>query len=164
MSQNEHDAGHQSPIKTPKQLITAIALAFVVPILLIVMISQYVANIRSVDLDSPAMSSEAVAKRMKPVADLGFADVSPGGGAAAAPKSGEEIYKTVCSACHASGAAGAPKTGDKAAWALRLKAGIDAVYANALNGKGAMPAKGGNAALSEAELKAAVDYLVDLAK
>jgi cytochrome c5 len=60
--------------------------------------------------------------------------------------------------------AGAPKAGDKAAWAPRLKTGADALYASALKGKGAMPAKGGNNALADADVKAAVDYLTSLAK
>ena len=162
MSQNEHDAGHESPIKTPKQLITVIVLAFLVPILLIVLLSQFVTNMRSVNLDSAAMTSDAVAKRLKPVGDVAFADT--GSEAAAGPKSGAEIYKSVCSACHDSGAAGAPKAGDKAAWAPRLKSGANTLYASVLKGKGAMPAKGGNAALADAEVKAAVDHLMSLAK
>jgi cytochrome c5 len=178
MSQNEHDAGHESPIKTPKQLITTIVLAFLVPILLIVMISQYVASIRSVNMDSAAMSSDAVAKRLKPVGDLAFAEAGGGVAAVAAPApdqataaapeagkaDGKKIYETSCAACHAAGVAGAPKAGDKAAWAPRLKTGMNALYANALKGKGAMPAKGGNATLADADVKAAVDYLAGLAK
>jgi cytochrome c5 len=66
-------------------------------------------------------------------------------------------------ACHATGAAGAPKLGDKAAWAPRLKTGIDALYASSLKGKGAMPAKGG-ASLPDADVKAAVDYMAAAAK
>jgi len=162
MSENEHDAGHESPIKTPKQLITVIALAFLVPILLIVLLSQFVANIRSVDMNSAAMSPDAVAKRLKPVGNLTFADA--GGDAAKAPKSGEEVYKSVCTACHSSGAAGAPKLGDKSDWAPRLKAGQKTLLNSALKGKGAMPAKGGNNALADADVKAAVDYLASLAK
>ena len=78
---------------------------------------------------------------------------------AAAAVDGKKTYDTICMACHATGAAGAPKLGDKAAWAPRLKAGNDALYASALKGKGAMPAKGGNPALSDAEIKASVDYM-----
>lgn len=73
---------------------------------------------------------------------------------------GKPIYDKVCVACHASGAAGAPKYGDAAAWAPRLKAGISALYTSALNGKGAMPKKGGATDLPDADVKAAVDYLV----
>ncbi len=117
MSQNEHDSGHESPIKTPKQLITVVALAFVVPVVVIVLLSQFFANIRSVDKDSPAMAYEAVAKRLKPVGDIAFADAA--GDAAKAPRSGEEIYKTTCNACHASGAAGAPLSSCATEWGGR---------------------------------------------
>ncbi len=70
---------------------------------------------------------------------------------------GSKIYKNTCSSCHDSGVAGSPKLGDKAAWSPRIAAGK--LYANALNGIRAMPAKGGNASLSDADVKAAVDYM-----
>ena len=159
MSQNEHDAGHESPIKTPKQLITVIALAFLVPILIIVMLSQFVANMRSVDRDSAAMSPDAVAKRLKPVGDLAFADT--GGEAAQGPKSGEEIYKSVCSACHATGAAGAPKFGDKNDWAARLKEGQKMLVETAIKGAGAMPPRGGSAGLSDLDVERAVVFMAN---
>jgi cytochrome c5 len=161
MSQNEHDSEHESPIKTPKQLITVIALAFLVPILLFVLLSQFIANIRSVDMNSAAMSPDAVAKRLKPVGDLTFADA--GGDAAKAPKSGEEVYKSVCSACHSSGAAGAPKLGDKSDWAPRLKAGQKTLLNSALKGKGAMPPRGGAADSSDLEVERAVVYMANQA-
>lgn len=82
----------------------------------------------------------------------------------AAPKDGATVVNTVCGACHNSGAAGAPKTGDKAAWGPRIAQGNEALYAAALNGKGAMPPKGGASDLSEAEIKAAVDFLVSKSK
>jgi cytochrome c5 len=66
--------------------------------------------------------------------------------------------------CHAAGVAGAPKAGDKAAWAPRLGAGVDALYANSIKGKNAMPPKGGNLSLPDADVKAAVDYMVGLVK
>jgi cytochrome c5 len=163
MSQTEHDTGHESPIKTPKQLIIVIALAFLVPILIITLLSQYFANIRSIVKDSPAMSPDAVAKRLKPVGELAFAD-APAAQAAPGKADGKKIYESTCTACHATGAAGAPKAGDKAAWAPRLKTGMNALYASASKGKGARPPNGGNAALADAELKAAVDYLTGTAK
>ncbi|HQO29833.1 MAG TPA: c-type cytochrome, partial [Accumulibacter sp.] len=70
----------------------------------------------------------------------------------------------VCNACHGTGAAGAPKAGDKAAWAPRIAAGMPALLESATKGKNAMPPKGGAADLSDAELKAAVEHLVGLAK
>lgn len=161
MSQNAHDAGHESPIKTPKQLIITVVLAFLVPILLIVMISQFVANIRSVDMSSEAMSPDAVATRLKPVADLGFAEA--GATAAAGPRSGEDVYKAVCSACHASGAAGAPKFGDQGEWAARIKQGEKALLNSALKGKNAMPPRGGGADLSDLEVERAMIYMANKA-
>jgi len=83
--------------------------------------------------------------------------------AAGAPD-GKKVYDGVCAVCHAAGIAGAPKFGDKAAWAPRLKTGMDALYASAIKGKAAMPPKGGNASLSDAEVKAAVDYMAAAAK
>ena len=84
--------------------------------------------------------------------------------AAAAKPDGKKIYDTTCMACHGAGVAGAPKFGDKAAWAPRLKLGIDALHASALKGKGAMPPKGGNVSLPDADVKAAVDYMVAAAQ
>jgi cytochrome c5 len=72
---------------------------------------------------------------------------------------GQQIYRQACAFCHDKGIAGAPKTGDAAAWTPRLAQGMDGVYASALRGKGAMPAKGGNPSLADADVKAAVDYL-----
>ncbi len=83
---------------------------------------------------------------------------------AAAKPDGKRIYDTACVACHGAGVAGAPKFGDKTAWAPRLKTGTDALYTSALKGKAAMPAKGGNAALPDADVKAAVDYMLAAAK
>jgi cytochrome c5 len=161
MSQNEHDSEHQSLIQTPKQVITVIALTFLVPVVLILLLSQFIANMRSVDKDSPAMTPDAVAKRLKPVGELAFADA--GGDAAKAPKSGEEVYKSVCTACHASGAAGAPKLGDKGGWAPRLKDGQKKLVATAIRGEGAMPARGGGADLSDLEVERAVVYMANQA-
>jgi cytochrome c oxidase subunit II len=84
--------------------------------------------------------------------------------AAAGAADGKKTYDTTCMACHSTGAAGAPKLGDKAAWAPRLKQGVAALHASALKGKGAMPPKGGNAALSDEAVNAAVDYMAAAAK
>lgn len=83
---------------------------------------------------------------------------------AAQAADGAAVYNEACMACHDSGAAGAPKLGDKAAWGPRIAAGMDAVYKNALSGKGAMPAKGGRMDKSDADIKAAVDYMVGKSK
>jgi len=83
---------------------------------------------------------------------------------AAASIDGAQVYQGACMACHAAGIAGAPRTGDKAAWADRIAQGADTLYTHAIGGfqgkAGVMPAKGGNAALSDDEVKAAVDHMV----
>jgi cytochrome c5 len=137
----------------------------------------------------PVMSDEAVKQRLAPVAKVvvdpnapapaatpaaatapAVAAVSVPPAAATPAKasggagSGKSTYDAVCQVCHAAGVAGAPKYGDKAAWAPRIKQGVDALHANAIKGKGAMPPKGGNPSLSDADVSAAVDYMVSAAK
>ena len=77
---------------------------------------------------------------------------------------GKKVYDTICTACHTAGVANAPKPGDKAAWAPRLKQGPDALVQSVIKGKGAMPPKAGNPALTEAEIRAAIDFMVSQAK
>ncbi|MDB5964501.1 MAG: cytochrome c5 family protein, partial [Polaromonas sp.] len=85
------------------------------------------------------------------------------GAAAAAGGAVPALYTQVCAVCHAAGVAGAPKFGDKAAWAPRVTAGVDALTASAIKGKGAMPPKGGSTA-SDADIKAVVQYMVNAVK
>jgi|TARA_B110000977_G_scaffold72155_1_gene97743 cytochrome c5 len=109
--------------------------------------------------------ASAVAERTKPMANVYVGSVpvaatqAPAAMKVAVELSGEEVYQQVCAACHNAGVMNAPKPGDKAAWDQRLAKGIDVVYANAIGGIGGMPAKGGRADLSDAAVKAAVDYL-----
>ena len=152
-------------IKTPRQLITVVVLAFVVPVILIILLATYV--VRSTPggaAGSDAMSEKAIAERMQPVGFVAVAD----SGAAKSLQTGEAVYAAACSACHATGVAGAPKTGDKAAWTPRVAQGANVLHDHALKGyqgkAGVMPAKGGNAALSDEDVKAAVDYMVGVAK
>ena len=84
--------------------------------------------------------------------------------AAMAERSGEEVYNTNCSVCHAAGVAGAPKFGDAAAWAPRAEKGIDALLATAISGINAMPPKGTCMDCSDAELKSSIQYMLDAAK
>jgi cytochrome c5 len=145
---------HESVIRTPKQLIAAILAGFLVPIICIVLLVEYVTNHNRVGAGSTGQTAEAIAARIKPVADEGFTfrDVN-------APKqllAGTEVYKAVCSACHDSGAAGAPKVGDAAAWAPRIGQGYETLVKHAVQGIRAMPAKGGNPDLDEVEVARAV--------
>ncbi len=82
----------------------------------------------------------------------------------AAAAEGKEIYAKACSVCHVAGVANAPKLNDKAAWASRIKQGNDALVASVIKGKGAMPPRAGNASLSDADIKASVDYMIDQAR
>jgi cytochrome c5 len=150
---------HESPIRTPKQLITVLVLAFVVPIILIVLLSQLATSGRIFDKDSPAMSPEEVAKRIRPVADAAVVGApSPGGKAL---RTGEQIYQAVCTACHSTGVAKAPKFGDKRDWAPRIREGQKALVQVALKGEGAMPPRGGASDLTDFEVERAVVYMAN---
>ncbi|ROR32775.1 c-type cytochrome [Inmirania thermothiophila] len=81
-------------------------------------------------------------------------------GAANAAGDGKALYDRVCFACHATGAAGAPKVGDKAAWAPRIAQGVDTLVAHAVNGYNAMPPKGGCGDCDEAQIRAAIEYMI----
>ena len=80
--------------------------------------------------------------------------------ATVAAADGKAVYSQTCAACHANGVANAPKLVDKAAWESRVKAGKDLLIVSVLKGKGAMPPKGGNASLSDEDVRAAVDYIM----
>jgi cytochrome c5 len=154
MSGNEHE----SMIKTPKQLVAVLVLSFVVPIVIIVLLAHLATSGRIYDKDSPAMSPEEVAKRIKPVAD---ASVGAQGPAARALRTGEQIYRSVCVACHATGVAKAPKFGDRRDWARRIREGQKALVQVALKGEGAMPPRGGASDLSDLEVERAVVYMAN---
>ena len=146
---------HELPFKTAKQLITAIVLSFVVPIFTIVLLVKYVNQNQKTGAGSSAMTAEATAERIKPVAKVELKDMN----APKVLKSGEEIYTAACAACHNAGAAGAPKFGDKSAWAPRLKQGYDTLVQHAVNGIRGMPARGGNPDLDEIEVARAVAHM-----
>jgi cytochrome c5 len=103
-------------------------------------------------------SKEEISKRIQPVAQLYIGSGEPA--AAAGPRSGEDVYKASCFACHGTGAMSAPKKGDAVQWATRSEKGFDAMLANAINGFNAMPARGTCAACSDDEIKAAVEFMI----
>lgn len=102
--------------------------------------------------------------------DFMLAQVRPGAAAptpaeaSADASRGRTVYQSACAACHTTGVAGAPKLGDGAAWTPRINAGVATLHANALKGKGAMPPKGGNASLADADVRAAVDFIIAQAR
>ncbi|MEO8410243.1 MAG: c-type cytochrome [Propionivibrio sp.] len=115
-----------------------------------------------------AVGGDAAELRIQPVARVEMQQaVAPSAQSAQSdgpPRDGETVYNTICSVCHATGVAGAPKAGDKAAWAPRIANGLEALIKSATVGKGAMPPKGGASDLTDAELAAAVEHLVNLSK
>lgn len=175
MSEAHHDPVADNIETHPLQLAIWIGVGAIALVVGIILMAQFAVGAyggRSLEKD-PAMTPEALARRIGPVAKLQFEGSTPVAPAADAPKvatakvtaapakpDGKKTYDTACMACHATGAANAPKLGDKAAWAPRIKTGTDALYASVIKGKGAMPPKGGNAALADADVKAAVDYMV----
>ncbi len=157
MTDDVHQEDHSSAIKTPQQLITVILMSFAVTITILVLLARFAATSSSLDKDSPAMSEEATAQRLKPVGEVALAESS----AATGQRTAEDIVKTVCAACHESGALGAPKIGNQKDWAPRAARGLDKLTATAIKGVKAMPPKGGAAGLSDAEVTSAVIYMAN---
>ena len=158
-------------VKTFSGLIAALAALTVV----IFILAQMVVSASNLKKDKTvAQNDAAVAERIKPVGEVAVSSSNkvmdaliPTANAAGADK-GKSTYDGTCSVCHGAGIAGAPKFGDKAAWAPRIAQGADTLHTHALKGfqgkVGMMPAKGGNAGLPDADVKAAVDYMVEKAK
>jgi len=151
-----HDQ-HSSFIKTPQQLVIVILLAFLVPIIIIILLVQLVTSRPA--SDPGALAPEAVSKRLQPVGTVEFG-APP---AAAGARTGDSIVKTVCAACHQAGVANAPKLGDAKEWAPRIKSGLNQMVSIAINGKGAMPPRGGDASLTDAEITRAVVFMANQA-
>lgn len=158
MSDAQHDE-HEPLIKTPKQLIIAVIAAFAVPILIIILLANYVGMGAKEGAGGSGMSEEAVNDRIKPVAQLELKDPN----APRVFKTGEQLYKEVCATCHAAGVAGAPKFGDAASWGPRLSQGLDGLTKVALAGKGGMPARGGTSPddVSDYEIERAIVYMAN---
>ena len=150
---------HESAIRTPKQLAAAVIGFFLVTVLGIALLVQFVTATKLTGAGTESQSAEAIGSRLQPVADVGFTLKD-----ANAPKvlqSGEAIYTSTCAACHGAGVAGAPKVGDSAAWGARLAQGYDTIVKHALEGLRAMPAKGGNPDLDNIEVARAVVFMAN---
>ena len=155
MSANDHTTAHEEahtgPIKTPKQLLAAVFLSFVVPVFAIIGLVYYVAS-----ADKPMAGADdggrAIAERIQKVGMVEIRDANR------PLRAGEEVYKAQCIACHGSGAAGAPKFGDAAVWAPRIATGYDTLLTSALKGKNAMGAQGGGD-FQDVEIGRAVVYM-----
>jgi cytochrome c5 len=157
MSDAHHE--HESAIRTPKQLVAAVAGFFLVTVIGIILLVSFVTTKKLTGAGTESQSAEAIAARVRPVADEGYTlkDVN-------APKvlqAAEAVYTAICAACHTSGAAGAPKLGDAGAWAPRIAQGYDTLLKHAIEGIRAMPAKGGNPDLDNVEVARAVVYMAN---
>lgn len=157
MSLPENDHGHESAIKTPRQLLITVILAFLIPIAIIILLVNLVGSSIRTGAGSDSQSGEAIARRIQPVAGFKLVDAD----APKVFKTGEQVFQSTCSACHGTGVAGAPKFGDKDAWAKFIKQGYEDLVKNAIHGIGAMPPKGGNASLDDFEVARAVVYMTN---
>jgi cytochrome c5 len=157
-SDGSHDGPHEGPIRTPTQLIWTVLASFVVPVVVIIMLVNFVELGGKPGAGNDSLGEEAVALRLQRVGRVELRDAS----APAVLRSGEQVYVAQCAACHATGAAGAPKFGDKAAWGPRLPSGMAALLNSALKGKNAMPAQGGGET-SDFEISRAVVHMANQA-
>ncbi|MEO6927654.1 MAG: c-type cytochrome [Casimicrobiaceae bacterium] len=151
------DHQHEPLIKTPKQLAIVVALAFIVPITVIGLLSQLFTSGVSDRREDAAVRN----MRLAPVGTVEVADPN-------APRvvlSGEQVFAQVCKTCHEAGLAGAPKMGDLAAWKPRIAEGADTLFKHAIGGytgkTGMMPAKGGNPDLADDDVQRAVVYIAN---
>jgi cytochrome c5 len=157
MSDANHE--HETAIKTPTQLVAAVVGFFAVTIFGIILLVIFVTTTKLTGAGSDSQSAEAIAARVRPVADEGYTLKD-----ANAPKvllAGEAVFTANCAACHATGAAGAPKVGDNAAWGARVAQGAETLFKHAVEGIRAMPAKGGNPDLDDVEVARAVVYMAN---
>ena len=153
MSDNSHDEEHAGPIKTPKQLLMTVFLSFVAPVFIIIGLVFFVTS-----GNKPAAGAvnveKSIAQRIQKVGTVEIRDANR------ELKSGEDVFKAQCTACHTAGVAGAPKFGDAAAWGPRIATGYEALLTSALKGKGAMGAQGGGD-FEELEIARAVVYMAN---
>ncbi len=153
MSDNSHEEEHTGPIKTPKQLLITVFFSFVAPVIIIIGLVYFV-----VSENKPAAGAvnleRAVEQRIQKVGAVEIRDANR------ELKSGEDVFKVQCTACHTTGAAGAPKIGDAGAWGPRIATGLDALVNSALKGKNAMAAQGGGD-FEDLEITRAVVYLAN---
>ena len=157
MSDNSHTEAHEEdhtgPVKNPKQMLMAVLASFVIPIFVIIGLVYYVTSANKPAAGASDME-KSIAERIQKVGSIEIRDANR------EMKTGEEVYKAQCSACHAIGAAGSPKFGDAAAWGPRIKTGFAALWNSALKGKNAMGAQGGGD-YSDYEVARAVVYMAN---
>ncbi len=136
MSATSHEEAHTGPVKNPKQLLIAVFFSFVIPVFVIIGLVQFVS---SSNKTGPGAGNHDMAQAMR-IQKIGSVEIRD---ANRPLRSGEDVYKGQCAACHATGVSGAPKFGDAGAWGPRLAQGFETLVQSALKGKGAMAPQGG---------------------
>ncbi|MDB5943619.1 MAG: putative Cytochrome c [Ramlibacter sp.] len=165
MSDTTQEEAHTGPIRTPGQLLLAVFFSFIIPVFVIIGLVYYVVSENKPSGATQAESfslggvsaddlQRGVQARIQKVGTVEIRDANR------PLKSGEEVFKVQCAACHATGAAGAPKLGDAAVWGARIRNGFDALVNSALHGKGAMPPQGGGD-FDDLEIARAVAYMAN---
>ena len=172
-----NDSETQGLIRTPKQLAAWVILGFLVPLTSILLIVELITC--GMHLPERAMTETMLIERLEPIGKIKIQGITQPENStlkeSTTPKThtkqkekitvdGEKVYNAVCQTCHMAGVAGAPALDNKNAWAPRLKKDRETLYASAINGIGVMPAKGGAVTYTDAEIKAAVDYMLSKIK
>ena len=155
MHANDTTHSGTGPVKSPKQLLSASLLGFIVPIVTIIGLASYVASGYKTSPGSTDME-RSVNARIQKVGTVEIRDANR------PLKTGEQVYQAQCGACHTSGALGAPKLGDSQAWDPRVKQGYETLLQSALKGKNAMAAQGGGAFI-DLEIARAVVFMANKA-
>jgi cytochrome c5 len=135
-STSHAEEDHTGPVKNPKQLLLTVFFSFVAPIFVIIGLVLYVTSDKKPEAGAVNLE-KAIALRIQKVGTVEIRDANR------ELKSGEQVFKAQCSACHTAGLAGSPKLGDVAAWAPRIKTGYETLLNSAVKGKNAMGAQGG---------------------
>ncbi|MBK8755244.1 MAG: cytochrome c5 family protein [Candidatus Competibacteraceae bacterium] len=143
----------KSVVTTSVALLSGLALLATV----LFMVAALMGVVNSVAPDDGLRKQSSVVERIKPVARVSFEQPKP---AIAVKLSGQEVYNKVCAACHAVGVLNAPKVGAKDQWDPRVAQGLDTLVTHAVTGIRAMPAKGGNPALTEANIRESIVYML----
>lgn len=153
MSDKHHEEGHTGPIKNSKQLLITVVLAFILPVILIIGLVNFVGSAPKTGA-GVGMHELAQAQRIQKIGSIEIRDANR------PLRGGEDVYKGQCAACHATGVSGAPKFGDAATWAPRLGQGFEALVQSALKGKNAMAPQGGGE-FNDLEISRAVAFMAN---
>ncbi len=155
MSDKHHEEGHTGPIKNSKQLLITVAMAFILPVILIIGLVNFVGSAPKTGA-GVGLQELAQAQRIQKIGTIEIRDANR------PLRAGEDVYKGQCVACHATGVSNAPKFGDAGDWGPRLAQGFDTLVHSALKGKGVMAPQGGGD-FNDLEIARGVAFLANSA-